>query len=314
MPSIFDNLFCREASHAHAFSGNPIERWSEGRGGVGLSEASATESAGFYLFMEDRALVRFNGETPTARFPLVDCEALGLDRDSLILLGVVADAPRLAGQVLSAPTLPEDVKAIDLRSLAIQGLLDPQDLASLAQARSYLHWHAANRFCGRCGGTLSVKGGGTSRYCEKCSNEIFPRVDPVVIMLALEEDRCLLGRQARFAPGMYSALAGFLEPGETIEEAVRREVKEEAGISIGRVAYHSSQAWPFPSSLMIGCHAEALSTDVNCDAEELEDCRWFERDEVRQMLDGSHPDGLKAPFPMAIAHHLIKAFAFSNEA
>ena len=308
MPSFFDNRVFREASQEHAFSGNPIERWSEGRESVGVSEASASESAGFYLFVEDRALVRFNGERPIARFPLVDCEALGLDRDSLILLGVVADAPRLAGQVSSDPTLPEDVRAIDLRSLAIQGLLDPTDLASLAQARSYLHWHAANRFCGRCGEALTVKGGGTSRHCEKCAIEIFPRVDPVVIMLAIDGDRCLLGRQARFAPGMYSALAGFLEPGETIEEAVRREVKEEAGISIGRVAYHSSQAWPFPSSLMIGCHAEALSTNVNRDAEELEDCRWFERDEVRQMLDGSHPDGLKAPFPMAIAHHLIKAF------
>ena len=105
-------------------------------------------------------------------------------------------------------------------------------------------------------------------------------------MLAIDGERCLLGRQARFAPGMYSALAGFLEPGETIEEAVRREVKEEAGITIGRVAYHSSQAWPFPSSLMIGCHAEALSTEVERDAAELEDCRWFEREEVRLMLPG----------------------------
>ena len=104
-------------------------------------------------------------------------------------------------------------------------------------------------------------------------------------MLAIDGERCLLGRQARFAPGMYSALAGFLEPGETIEEAVRREIKEEAGIRTGRVAYHSSQAWPFPASLMIGCHAEALSTDVERDAAELEDCRWFERDEVRLMLE-----------------------------
>ncbi len=208
-------------------------------------------------------------------------------------------------------TLPDDVKAIDLRSLAIQAALDQGDLAALAQARSYLHWHTANRFCGRCGAALQSKGGGTSRICPSCDAEIFPRVDPVVIMLAIDGERCLLGRQARFAPGMYSALAGFLEPGETIEEAVRREVKEESGIRVGRVAYHSSQPWPFPHSLMIGCHAEALSTDVDRDAEELEDCRWFDREEVRLMLAGAHPDGLKAPFPMAIAHHLIKAFAES---
>ena len=309
MPSFFDKSTFREASHRNAFSGNPIERWSEGRGGVAFAEASESASAGVYLFVEDRALVRFNGERPVARFVLSETAALGLDRETLILLGVVSESPRLAGQIAATPALPDDIKAIDLRSLAIQGLLDPEDLASLAQARSYLHWHAANRFCGRCGSPLKVKGGGSSRTCEKCSIEIFPRVDPVVIMLAIDGDRCLLGRQARFAPGMYSALAGFLEPGETIEEAVRREVKEESGISIGRVAYHSSQAWPFPSSLMIGCHAEALSTDVNRDAEELEDCRWFDRDEVRLMLNGTHPDELKAPFPMAIAHHLIKAFA-----
>jgi NAD+ diphosphatase len=130
----------------------------------------------------------------------------------------------------------------------------------------------------------------------------------VVIMLAIDGERCLLGRQPRFAPGMYSALAGFIEPGETVEEAVRREVKEEAGIRIGRVLYHSSQAWPFPHSLMIGCHAEALSTEIARDAAELEDCRWFDREEVRLMLSGDHPDELKAPFPMAIAHQLMKAF------
>jgi NAD+ diphosphatase len=128
-------------------------------------------------------------------------------------------------------------------------------------------------------------------------------------MLAVHGDRCLLGRQPRFAPGMYSALAGFLEPGETIEEAVRRETKEEAGIHIGRVRYHSSQAWPFPSSLMIGCHAEALSDTVERDAAELEDCRWFQRSEAQLMLAGTHPQGLIAPPRMAIAHQLVAAFA-----
>jgi NAD+ diphosphatase len=157
-------------------------------------------------------------------------------------------------------------------------------------------------------GSLPVRGGG-GRVCQNCGAEHFPRVDPVVIMLAVQGERCLLGRQPRFAPGMYSALAGFLEPGETIEEAVRRETKEEAGIHIGRVRYHSSQAWPFPSSLMIGCHAEAISTEVVRDAAELEDCRWFERDEVRLMLAGAHPQGLVTPPRMAIAHQLIRGFA-----
>jgi NAD+ diphosphatase len=274
-----------------AFLGNRIERWSEGRGGLVFDEAIADARAAIFLLAEDRAIVRINGERPSARFVLEEAKALGLDTDTLIMLGIVESAPHFAAQVRAEATLPDDIKAIDLRSLAIQGALDPTDLSALAQARSYLHWHQSNRFCGRCGGPLQTKGGGTSRTCPSCATEIFPRVDPVVIMLAIDGERCLLGRQARFAPGMYSALAGFLEPGETIEEAVRREVKEEAGIAIGRVAYHSSQPWPFPHSLMIGCHAEALSTEVNRDAEELEDCRWFDREEARLMLSGTHPDG-----------------------
>jgi NAD+ diphosphatase len=308
MPSFFDNRVFREASHQNGFSGNVIERWSEARGDIDLAEVLADEKAALYLLAEDRALLRVCGERLKPRFRPDEARALGLDPESLILLGITPEGPFLAGRAPASETLPDDIKAIDLRSLAIQDVLDPADLAAIAQARSYLHWHAANRFCGRCGGPLTLKGGGVARACAACDTRIFPRVDPVVIMLAIDGERCLLGRQPRFAPGMYSALAGFLEPGETIEEAVRREVKEEAGIDIGRVAYHSSQAWPFPHTLMIGCHAEALSTELTPDADELEDCRWFDREEVRQMLDGEHPDGLKAPFHAAIANRLVTAF------
>jgi NAD+ diphosphatase len=309
MTSFFDNLAFREASHLNGFSGNPIERWSEAREATDVAAALAADNAAIYLFAEDRALIRVSGEELGARFRLDEARRLGLDIESVILLGVVPEGPRFAGHVASAEPLPDDVKAVDLRSLAIQGALESLDLAALAQARSYLYWHGASRFCGRCGGALALHRGGVSRFCVACDAESFPRVDPVVIMLVVDGESCLLGRQARFAPGLYSALAGFLEPGETIEEAVRREVKEEAGIRTGRVAYHSSQAWPFPSSLMIGCHAEALSTAIERDAAELEDCRWFSRAEVRQMLAGTHPDGLKTPFPMAIGNRLIAAFA-----
>jgi NAD+ diphosphatase len=309
MSSFFDRIPPRRT--LPAFVGNAIERWSEARSDIDVSEALKSEGAAIYLLVEDRALIHVSGERLSARFAPDRARSLGLDAESLIMLGVVGSGPLFAGHVVADAALSDDIKAIDLRSLAIQGALDQADLAALAQARSYLHWHAANRFCGRCGAEMAMKGGGTSRTCPSCGAEIFPRVDPVVIMLAIDGERCLLGRQARFAPGMYSALAGFLEPGETIEEAVRREVKEESGIVVGRVAYHSSQPWPFPHSLMIGCHAEALSTEVDRDAEELEDCRWFDREEVRLMLAGTHPEGLKAPFPMAIAHHLIKAFAES---
>jgi NAD+ diphosphatase len=309
MAPFFNDHILHQRNSLHAFSGSPIQRWTEGRETLDAAAVLAGENAAVYLLVEDKALVRVNGEGLEARFPPEEARALGLDGGSLVVLGIVKAGPRLAGHVPAATELPEGVKAIDLRSLAIDDSLAAGDLSALAQARSYLFWHNANRFCGRCGSPTQLKGGGGSRLCPNCNNEIFPRVDPVVIMLAIDDERCLLGRQPRFAPGMYSALAGFLEPGETIEEAVRREVKEESGIRVGRVAYHSSQPWPFPSSLMIGCHAEALTTEVERDAAELEDCRWFEREEVRLMLLGEHPDGLKAPFPMAIAHHLIKAFA-----
>ena len=137
----------------------------------------------------------------------------------------------------------------------------------------------------------------------------FPRTDPVVIMLAVDGDDCLLGRQPRFPKGMYSALAGFVEPGETIEAAVRREILEEAGVACGAVRYFASQPWPFPSSLMIGCFAEARSRAIAIDRTELEDARWFSREETLALLEKRHPDGLAAPIPMAIAHHLMKRWA-----
>ena len=309
MPSFFDTRIVQEASHLNGFSGNPIERWSEARGDIDVGAVVASAGAAIYLLAEDRALVQVAADRLAPRFSPGEADALGMDAKSLILLGTTPEGPRLAALVRASAELSADIKAIDLRSLAMQGALDPADLAALAQARSYLHWHATNLFCGRCSGPLTASGGGVSRTCATCETQIFPRVDPVVIMLAIDGDRCLLGRQPRFATGVYSALAGYLEPGETIEEAVRREVKEEAGIGVGRVFYHSSQAWPFPHSLMIGCHAEAATTEVERDAAELEDCRWFDREEVKLMLADTHPDGLKAPFKMAIARNLVAAFA-----
>ena len=134
-----------------------------------------------------------------------------------------------------------------------------------------------------------MRAGGYKRHCPTCGTEHFPRTDPVAIMLTVTREKCLLGRGRHFAPGMYSALAGFIEPGETIEAAVRRETLEEAGIRLGRVVYHASQPWPFPYSLMIGCFGEPLNEDIQADLNELEDCRWFFRDEVRLMLARTHP-------------------------
>lgn len=201
-----------------------------------------------------------------------------------------------------------DLALTDTRSLAVKELVSPQILGILAQAKAVLHWHNTHRFCGRCGSKTALAASGWRRDCPQCNAQHFPRTDPVVIMLAVDGDRCLLGRQARFPQGMYSCLAGFLESGETLEDAVRREIFEEAGIRIGKVQYLGSQPWPFPASLMMGAIAQATSTEITIDAVELEDARWFARQEAQALLDGTHFKGLNSPVKMAIAHHLLKAW------
>lgn len=201
-----------------------------------------------------------------------------------------------------------ETRTLDLRAIATESAVAADELGLLAIARSMLDWHARHGFCAKCGTPSVVKAGGFRRECPACGAHHFPRVDPVVIMLVRRADRCLLGRGPHFRPGMFSCLAGFLEPGETIEDAVRREVREETRIRVGAVSYRTSQPWPFPSSLMLGCAAEALDETIVADPAELEDARWFDRAAVAAMLEGRHPEGILAPPPMAIAHYLMQAF------
>lgn len=186
-------------------------------------------------------------------------------------------------------------------------LLQPEDLAIYGGARSLVDWHARHRFCAKCGSETHIAKGGWQRSCPNCGADHFPRTDPVTIMLVEHEDRLLLGRQPRFPPRMYSALAGFVEPGETIEEAVAREIWEEAGLRVRDVEYLSSQPWPFPSQLMIGCTSVTDDPELTIDTTELDDARWFTRaelEEARQAgTDGT--DTLIFPQKFAIAHHLI---------
>lgn len=306
MASFFDGLPETEASSLHGFSGNRIERRSEKRDDEAVPTALADPAARLYVFSGDQSVLRPDAD-PT--FDLASAEALGARRDAMILLGWTADGPRLAVTLPESVTVDGNVlRLADLRSLAVEGALSAAHLGALAQARSLCHWHLKHGFCSVCGSPSTMKIGGYRRDCTACGAQHFPRTDPVVIMLAVDGDRALLGRQTRFPPGMYSCLAGFVEPGETIEDAVRRETEEEAGIRVGRVRYHSSQPWPFPSSLMIGCHAEALGTEIVRDEVELEDCRWFDRAEVKTMMAGTHPDGLKCPPEIAIASHIIRAW------
>lgn len=226
-----------------------------------------------------------------------------------IFLGLRGEAPRFAFAL--RPGAEDevagrtDVELADLRPLATQGLLQHEDLAPLAEAKSLFGWHRRHRFCANCGGLSSATSAGWRRDCPACRLQHFPRTDPVAIMLVTDGDKCLLGRSARFASNMWSCLAGFVEPGESIEDAVRREVREEAGIVCDNVRYFASQPWPFPSSLMVGCTARALTREITIDPAELESARWFSRQEAETMLDHRHPDGLTAPNPFAIAHHIL---------
>ncbi len=207
-----------------------------------------------------------------------------------------------------------EAKFIDARSVAIQFGTAERDggrAGRIALARAVLGWHARHGFCAKCGAPTRSARAGFLRACENdaCLAEHFPRTDPVVIMLALDGERCLLGRSPDFPEGTYSALAGFMEPGETIEEAVRRELMEEAGIEAGAVRYLASQPWPFPSTLMIGCYAEALTTDITLDGNELEDALWLEKKVVRDILAGSQDEPVLVPTRMAIAATLLRNWA-----
>jgi NAD+ diphosphatase len=189
----------------------------------------------------------------------------------------------------------------------MRGSLPEADLGILAQAKAMIDWHQRHGFCAACGAPTTLEEAGYRRHCENCGADHFPRTDPVVIMLATRGDKCLVGRGKLFPPGVFSALAGFVEPGETIEDAVRREIGEETGVRVGKVTYHASQPWAFPSSLMIGCFAEAETDEITLD-DELAEAFWLEKETARALLEGRGPEEMRVPPPVAIAHHLLKAW------
>lgn len=302
-----------EPSQFVGFAGNRIDRQSENRSDDCIERALDDASARIMLMGGGRVLLKPKDGPFDSRFSLAEAKSLGFELKTLVLLGYEDGRPVLAADPAVWPeALSEAVKAIEYRAVYVQGLLDTGELGALAQGAALLAWHANHRFCGKCGGATDSRAGGYKRLCLNCGAEHFPRTDPVAIMLTVTQDRCVLGRGRHFTPGMYSALAGFIEHGETIENAVRRETFEEAGIRLGRVVYHASQPWPFPYSLMIGCFGEALNEDIHADLNELEDCRWFSRTEVLDMLAGRHAGGVTVPPSGAIAHHLIRAWAESN--
>lgn len=294
------------STHTHTFAGNPLDRGEALRRDEASIVALAQHADARYLpFNRLRVLTDADGA-----LTWLPREQLPATANEPILLGLVDDRPHFAVDVSDTDwQLPEAFQ--DCRAVA--ATLPVAQTGIVAQARAQIDWHRRNRYCGQCGEPSRAERGGQIRRCSGCEAHIFPRTDPVVIMLIVDQaggDRCLLGQgRGRMAQSkFYSALAGFVDQGESLEEAVRREVWEEAGIRVGHVQYHSSQPWPFPSSLMIGCHGVADTHEINIDENEMADVSWFSRAQALAAIKGDNPD-LSVPGAMAIAHHLIRAWA-----
>lgn len=281
------------------FAGATLDRSDPLRGDpVALARAFA-DPAARCLILDGLSPVIDQGRLATAPVPE------GAMAADYVLLGIDAAGPLFVA--VKKQDLPHGA-GIQPALWDLQQQLDADEMARYGAARSLVDWHARHGFCAACGGTTSPIRAGWSRKCAQCDAEHFPRVDPVVIMLAEYDGRVLVGRQARFAPGQYSALAGFLEPGETVEEAVSRELWEEAGVRTTSVRYVMSQPWPFPSSLMMACIAPVESPEITLDTTELEDAIWVDRAEARAALARQEGGRFLAPLPVAIAHHLLRAW------
>ena len=283
----------------NVFAGAFVDRIGERRkDSAWLAEAVRSEQSCFVPVWGEQCLI--GGDPLRAILLSREQVASMVDDQELIFLGLFRDRPAFALPINAAANapFPELGEFHDLRYLGT--VLPPDEANLVAHARALVLWHASQVFCGVCGSSARPEAAGNSRICmnNDCRREIFPRVDPAIIVLVSDGDRCLLGRQVGWPEGRYSSVAGFVEPGESLEDAVRREVYEETNIRVSTVSYHSSQPWPFPSSLMLGFMADATSSDIILNDGELEDAQWFTRKELRSGFP-------KLPFQISIARRLV---------
>jgi len=283
------------------FTGSPLVRDEAARHDPALAEAAARDPAARLLVL-DGYMPTIDGER-LRWAPLPD-----LPVNERVLLGRIDGVPRFAR---ADPAAAGARRSFELMEAV--GALAAPEAATYAVARSLLDWHARHRFCAQCGTPSLLHRAGWARHCPACDTEHFPRTDPVVIMLAEHDGQVLVGRQPQFPPHRYSALAGFVEVGEGLEEAVRRELFEEAGVTAGTVRFVASQPWPFPSQLMLACIAEVAGDALTIDRTELEDAMWVSREDVRAALAGADGARFLPPPPYAIAHTLFEAWLASDE-
>ena len=301
-------------SFFNTFAGNPLDRASDRRSKPDwiAEQLASPDSLGLALW-NGQPFVEPNkdGGMQIAYLPAKLVGELAGGAERLLFMGLWKQTAVFAVDLEDAAD-PADGplqgfgKFEDLRAIALK--LPPTEAAIVATAKQMFEWRRRHPHCAVCGQRSEAMDGGWKRKCPACEAEHFPRTDPVVIMLAVHGERCMLGRQDRWPPGMFSALAGFLEPGESIEEACARELSEEAGLRTRRVRYHSTQPWPYPSSLMIGLIAEVEDDVGTPDQVEISEVRWFTRDQARALVAGQLDDA-SAPGKLAIAHQLIKAWA-----
>lgn len=297
------------------FAHSPIDRAAMARTDAAeIDRLARREDARALVLWRQSPLVAIEDEADRAR-PRIDWRAIPQSPGTRerVFLGLLDGAPRFAVDVSDFSEdeargfAGDHARFQDLRSLALNGLAS-ETATLLAQAKSLVDWHARHRFCANCGAATVVADAGYRRRCDACSADHFPRTDPVAIALVTRGDTCLLGRAPRLPPRVYSALAGFVEPGETLETAAAREIYEEAAIEIGEVRYMFSQPWPFPSSLMMACRAEARTDEIRLLDGELEDARWFSREDAARALAGDADAPFIAPPPLAVAHQMLRAW------
>lgn len=282
-----------------------------------MRDLQDAEGARFLLIAGSRAAIVSSEDRKRAGirwFTAAELQQMSISTDNVLFLGgetqtytgrfavAIDDAAAEAHAEALAPL-------VDLRSLVTQGVIGQDSFGMLAEAKMLAEWHASARYCGRCGSATAISDAGWKVVCSSCNSVQFPRVDPVVIMLITHGENVVLAHEPRFPEKMYSTLAGFVEPGEDMRTAVRRETREEIGIELGKVDFFGSQPWPFPQTLMLACTAEALDDTLTIDRNEISDARWFGRSEVRDMLAGKHSRGLFLPGGHAIAHALIRHWA-----
>lgn len=303
------------------FGGSGLDRAAQLRGQPErIAALMADPAAGVLPVWRGKPLVAGEARTPVFLPP--GHPVLGRADEAPVFLGLDECVPRFAVDISDwepeeipdtigafvdpseqrHPELPADHVFAELRGMMTR--LTPREAELAATAKAILGWHETHGFCARCGAASGIAEAGWQRLCPACGMRHFPRTDPVVIMLILSGNDVLMGRSPGWPEGMYSLLAGFVEPGESLEGAVRREVFEEAGIRVGRVGYLASQPWPFPSSLMIGCRGEAVSREIAVDPVELEDARWVSREQMLEVFAG-RDTSMRAARPGSIAHFLV---------